>query len=103
MTPGRRTDRRCATARPIPAAACALLLLALMAGCSSRYAITDPATGDIGLARSYDRDGSAVNFKDRVTRERRTVDTPEITELGEHEYDALLDTLRAQANEDPDQ
>lgn len=74
----------------------ALVGVVCAAGCSSHYAVTEADSGRIYLTRSYDQNGSAVSFKDRVTNERLTVDTPEITTIGEHEYRALRDHLRRQ-------
>lgn len=84
--------------RPLRGVATGLGLL-LAAGCSPHYALTDPDSGSIYLTRSYDRNGSAVSFKDRVTRQRRTVENPGITEIGDDEYDALLRRLRAEAKQ----
>ena len=52
------------------------------------------------MTRSYDRTGSAVRFKDRVTRERVTVDNAEIVQIGDDEYRALLGHLRDQRKDD---
>lgn len=35
-----------------------------------------------------------MTFRDRVTRERVTLGSAEVTEIGEHEYEALLEELR---------
>ncbi|MEM9662251.1 MAG: hypothetical protein AAF937_08065 [Planctomycetota bacterium] len=74
----------------VVAAACA-------AGCSPHYAVTDTATQTIYLTREYKQTGESVTFKDRVTKRRLTVDNPEITTIGEHEYDALRKHLQTQA------
>ena len=71
-----------------------LAACALAAGCSPHYALTEPGSERIYLARSYDREDGAVRFKDRVARERVTLSSPEITEIGGDEYDALLGRLR---------
>lgn len=74
--------------------------LVLAAGCSPYYAVTDTDSGVIHMTRSYDRTGSAVRFKDRVTRERVTVDNAEIVQIGDDEYRALLGHLRDQRKDD---
>lgn len=66
----------------------------LLAGCSPHYALTDPESGQVYLTRSLDDGPDGVTFKDRVTRSRVTLASPEITRIGDDEYNALLDHLR---------
>jgi hypothetical protein len=75
------------------------LWAACAAGCSPHYAVTQAGSDRIYLTRSYEQTGSAATFKDRVTNQRVTVDTPEITVIGEHEYRALRSHLRDRRDE----
>jgi hypothetical protein len=72
---------------------CSIIALAcLTVGCSSYYRVTDPASGKTYFTKKVDQAGraGAVKFKDERTGDRVTLQSSEVKEISEGEYETGL-------------
>jgi hypothetical protein len=60
-----------------------------ISGCS-HYRITDPATGKAYYTMCYHRTDGAVKFKDKVTDQKITLQSPQITKIDAGEYKSAV-------------
>ncbi len=72
------------------AAAFALLMATVMAGCSSYYKVTDPASGKEYFTKDVDRGGrgGAVEFKDARTNAQVTLVSSEVLKIDKKAFEA---------------
>jgi hypothetical protein len=67
----------------------ALVLLVLIAGCTSYYRINDQTSGRIYYTNDYDRaDSGAIIFEDAKSRSRVTLQSSEIKEISRADFEA---------------
>jgi hypothetical protein len=64
------------------ALACAFIL----AGCTTYYTITDPATDKVHYTTEYDKDPGGATFTDSKTGAEMTIQNPEIKEVSRKTY-----------------
>lgn len=79
-------------------------MLCLTVGCgSSYYRVTDPASGKSYFTKKVDASGrgGAVKFKDQRTGGHVTLQSSEVKEISEGEYDAGLAAKPASSNQAP--
>lgn len=68
--------------------ALALLVLALCLGCSRRYRVSDPRTGQVYYTRDVDRrDSGSVEFTDAKTRAKVTLQTSVVERISKEDYE----------------
>jgi hypothetical protein len=67
-------------------------LIIIVAGCSSHYRVTDPASGKTYYTTKIDNlgRGGAVKIKDEKTGSMVTLQSSEVKEISEEEYEAGL-------------
>jgi hypothetical protein len=69
----------------------ALLIVLLASGCTSYYRITDQSTRRTYFTTGYDRtDSGAVVFYDEKSRADVTLQSSEIVEISQDEFDSSL-------------
>jgi hypothetical protein len=68
--------------------ALALLVLALCIGCTRRYRVSDPRTGQVYYTRDVDkRDSGAAEFTDAKTNAKVTLQSSVIERIPKQEYE----------------
>ena len=69
-----------------------LVLAFLTAGCSSYYRVTDPASGKTFYTNEVEDAGKAgaVKFKDAKTGSKVTLQSSDVKEINEEEFEAAL-------------
>jgi hypothetical protein len=66
---------------------CGLILM--VGGCTNYYRVTDPATGKTYYTTDIDKEeGGAVTIKDERTRSNVTLQSTEVREISEDEFEA---------------
>ena len=69
-------------------------LMMLVAGCTNYYRVTDPTTGKAYYATDVDTGkGGAVKIKDEKTGSMVTLQSSEVKEISEDEYNAGMSTV----------
>ncbi len=79
-------------------------MICLVVGCSSHYyRVTDPSSGKNYFTKKVDEAGrtGAVKFKDQRTGGHVTLQSSEVKEISEGEYDAGLAAKPASSNQAP--
>ena len=78
---------------PVKRIACTLAVLALCLGCSGRYKVTDPRTGQVYYTRDVDkRDSGAAEFTDGKTAAKVTLQSSVIERISKQEYEREVGT-----------
>ena len=70
---------------------CAVIALSLLAGCSHYYKVNDPAGNKVYYTKDVDSSRSgAIKIKDAQTGAVVTLQSSEVKEISEEEYDAAV-------------
>ena len=71
-------------------------LFAVLAGCTSYYAVTDPATGKTFYTDKVDKqNGGAVSLKDAKSGDTVTLQNSAIRQIDKSQFDAATATTQA--------
>jgi hypothetical protein len=67
-----------------------IVLLAMLAGCTSYYQVTDPATGKKYLTTNIKQDHGSTTLHDARTNQEVMISNSEVMKISKEQYDADL-------------